>query len=340
MIPLILNVPYYYNIDQRIQGGYMKFKESTLKSYAAPLSDTENEKCKHAIEAISDALKDLGFTDDQKGVHLLESDTLAYSVAMRNKHSSERVDIFIQGSYANNTCVRNESDVDIAVVRSDLYEYAFGGHFSSSTADRKKEAVLLKDVVEKTLKTRFPGQVHRGNKSIKVDGNAYRKKADTVPCMSMHYYYKSDQMDYVSYYDGVVIFADDGSEIRNFPKQHLASGKAKNSRTNYYYKKMVRIMKKMRYLMSDCGYGCADNVSSFGVESLTWNVPDSFFSKYLNYGFAFKEIVHYLYLHKADIGNFYEANGIKKLCPSQQDVDKYVAFIDRLRIFFEYDYSN
>lgn len=64
------------------------------------------------------------------------------------------------------------------------------------------------------------------------------------------------------------------------------------------------------------------------------------FSKYLNYGFAFKEIVHYLYLHKADIGNFYEANGIKKLCPSQQDVDKYVAFIDRLRIFFEYDYSN
>ena len=186
MIPLILNVPYYYNIDQRIQGGYMKFKESTLKSYAAPLSDTENEKCKHAIEAISDALKDLGFTDDQKGVHLLESDTLAYSVAMRNKHSSERVDIFIQGSYANNTCVRNESDVDIAVVRSDLYEYAFGGHFSSSTADRKKEAVLLKDVVEKTLKTRFPGQVHRGNKSIKVDGNAYRKKADTVPCMSMH----------------------------------------------------------------------------------------------------------------------------------------------------------
>ena len=318
----------------------MKFKESTLKSYAAPLSDTENEKCKHAIEAISDALKDLGFTDDQKGVHLLESDTLAYSVAMRNKHSSERVDIFIQGSYANNTCVRNESDVDIAVVRSDLYEYAFGGHFSSSTADRKKEAVLLKDVVEKTLKTRFPGQVHRGNKSIKVDGNAYRKKADTVPCMSMHYYYKSDQMDYVSYYDGVVIFADDGSEIRNFPKQHLASGKAKNSRTNYYYKKMVRIMKKMRYLMSDCGYGCADNVSSFGVESLTWNVPDSFFSKYLNYGFAFKEIVHYLYLHKADIGNFYEANGIKKLCPSQQDVDKYVAFIDRLRIFFEYDYSN
>ena len=50
----------------------MKFKESSLKLYAAPLSDTENEKCKHAIEAISDTLKDLGYTDDQKGVRLLE----------------------------------------------------------------------------------------------------------------------------------------------------------------------------------------------------------------------------------------------------------------------------
>lgn len=318
----------------------MEFKESSLKLYAAPLSDTENEKCKHAIEAISDTLKDLGYTDDQKGVRLLESDTLAYSVSMRNKYSSERVDIFIQGSYANNTCVRNESDVDIAVVRSDLYEYAFGEHFSSSTADKREDAALLKNTVEKTLKSRFPGQVHRGNKSIKVDGNTYRKKADTVPCMSMHYYYRSDLKDYISYYDGVVIFADDGSEIRNFPKQHITSGKAKNSRTNHYYKKMVRIMKKMRYLMSDCGYGCADSVSSFGVESLTWNVPDSLFTKYSCYGFAFEEIVNYLYVHKANIGNFYEANGIKKLCSSQQDIDKYAIFIDHLHTFFEYDYSS
>ena len=51
----------------------MKFKESTLKLYAAPLSDTEDAKCKHAIEAIRDALKDLGYTDDQKDISLLES---------------------------------------------------------------------------------------------------------------------------------------------------------------------------------------------------------------------------------------------------------------------------
>ena len=31
-----------------------------------------------------------------------------------NIFSSERVTIFLQGSYANNTCVRGDSDVDIA----------------------------------------------------------------------------------------------------------------------------------------------------------------------------------------------------------------------------------
>ena len=98
----------------------MKFKESTLKLYAAPLSDTEDAKCKHAIEAIRDALKYLGYTDDQKDISLLESETLAYAVSMRNKYSTEKIHIFIQGSYANNTCVRNESDVDIAVVRDDI----------------------------------------------------------------------------------------------------------------------------------------------------------------------------------------------------------------------------
>lgn len=50
----------------------MKFKESTLKLYAAPLSSTEDAKCKRAIEAIRDALKDLGYTDDQKDIGLLE----------------------------------------------------------------------------------------------------------------------------------------------------------------------------------------------------------------------------------------------------------------------------
>ena len=317
----------------------MKFKESTLKQYAAPLSETENTKCKHAIEAIRDALRDLGYTDDQKGIGLLESDTMSYAVSMRNKYSAERVHIFIQGSYANNTCVRNESDVDIAVVREDLYENAFGATFSSSSVEKAKEARDLKNAVERVLKAHFTYQVHRGNKSIKVDGNTYRKQADTVPCLSLHYYNRSHLEDYRNYHDGVVIYADDGTVIRNFPKQHIANGKAKNGRTNYYYKKMVRIMKKMRHLMSDFGYSSADRVSSFGLESLLWNVPDSYFTKYTSYGFVFQELMRYLHNNQYILVNGLEANGIKALCPTQKEVNAYTDFINDLYGFFGYDYT-
>ncbi len=317
----------------------MKFTKFNLELYAAPLSKTEDDKCKHAIEAIKDALQNIGYTDDNKGVSLLESETLAYYVSLRDKYSPNRLKIFVQGSYANNTCVRNESDVDIAVVREDIYEYAFGSTFSSSSTNRIDEAKKLKDAVERALRNAFPYQVKRGNKSIKVDGNTYRKQSDVVPCVSMHYYYRSHLQDYVTHHDGVIIFADDGTIVKNFPKQHIINGKIKNKNTNYYYKKMVRIMKKMRYLMSDCGYNYANEVSSFGLESLVWNIPDSCFTQYVTYGFEFQEIINYLYSHKYEFPKYFEANGIKPLCPKQQDVDKYTAFIDKLKQFYQYDYS-
>lgn len=317
----------------------MKFKESTLKLYAAPLSETEDIKCKRAIEAIRDALSDLGYTDDQKGISLLENDTLSYSVAMRNKYSTERIHIFIQGSYANNTCVRNESDVDIAVVREDIYEYAWGTNLELTTDDKRKEAKALKDAVERVLRDKFPAQVHRRNKSIKVDGNTYRKQADTVPCISLHHYYRSHQKDYSTYRDGVVIFADDGAVIRNFPRQHIANGRAKNVSTNYYYKKMVRIAKKLRHIMSDCGYESADAVSSFGLESLLWNIPDLYYKKYSTYGFVFEELIGYLRKNQHTIVNALEANGIKDLCPTEKEVRAYSDFITDLYSFFEFDYT-
>lgn len=101
---------------------------------------------------------------------------------------------------------------------------------------------------------------------------------------------------------------------------------------------MVRIIKKIRYLMSGCGYASADSVSSFGLESLLWNIPDSEFTKYrYYYCFGFKEIVNYLYEHKYLLSVYKEANGIKLLCPQQEDVDKYSKFINDLYTFFQYE---
>ena len=69
----------------------MKFTESMLEQYAAPLSATEDQHCKNAIAMVRDALKPLGFTDDGKDIRTLYSDTYAYSLEMRSLSGNRRV---------------------------------------------------------------------------------------------------------------------------------------------------------------------------------------------------------------------------------------------------------
>ncbi len=318
----------------------MKFTESTLKRYAAPLSDTENQQCLNAIKMIRDALKGLGFSDENREIIPLYSDTYAYSLEMRRTKDWRKIKMFIQGSYANNTNVRTQSDVDIAVIQEETFqpEYRIGQSgldygFSSSAVASKS----FKDEVQECLTIKFGRDVKRGDKSIKVHGNTYRKDADTVPCMRYRDYrgdYRKDESNYVG---GVVIFPDSGGRIINYPEQHIANGRQKNVATNHYYKKMVRIIKNMKLLMSNYGFPYANDVSSFGLESLLWNIPDEIFKKWGLYGFAFEEVLNYLQAHKADFLTYKEANGIKSLCPTQTSAKTYENFIDILVEFFEYD---
>lgn len=323
----------------------MKFTEELLKLYAAPLSETENQKCLNAIEMMRDALKNSGFTDDGKLISKLYEDTYAYSLEMRKLGETRRVKLFVQGSYANNTNVRTESDVDIAVIQEDVFttEYrSLTSSYPQSDSDYGFSTALptpltFKDEVQECLKQKFGNDVERKNKSIMVHGNTYRKDADAVPCRRYRDYRCDFNKDGNNYTPGVIIIPDYGSRIINYPEQHIENGKKKNSNTNLYYKKMVRIIKKIRYLMCDNGFEEAKNVSSFGLESLLWNIPDAIFLKYSIYRFEFGEIVNYLHEHKNDVDVYKEANGIKKLCVSTEDEINYKNFIDKLHQFYEYD---
>ena len=55
------------------------------------------------------------------------------------------------------------------------------------------------------------------------------------------------------------------------------------------------------------------------------------------YRYAFGEIVDFIYNNMEELSNYKEANGIKMLCPSQNDVEKYKSFIKELKSFYEYD---
>ena len=94
----------------------------------------------------------------------------------------------------------------------------------------------------------------------------------------------------------------------------------------------------MRHLMLDLGYSSANNVSSFGLESLLWNIPNEVFTKYYSLGFVFSEVIDYLYKNKSSFISYKEANGIKPLCPTELEIANYKAFVDALKQFYKYDY--
>ena len=161
----------------------MIFTEEQLRKYAKPLSETEEKQCKNAIRMVVDALKTIGFKESTS-IQRMYSETPSFETRMKSKDDDYEVKIFLQGSYANNTNVRQHSDVDIAVVQVDQFRPKFRvgvskDNYGFISASPKNKA--FKDIVQLALKNKFGDDVERKNKSIKIHGNSYRKDADSVP---------------------------------------------------------------------------------------------------------------------------------------------------------------
>jgi len=320
----------------------MKFTETMLKQYAEPLSSTEEQKCRNAINMVRDALKNYDFTDDNKEIKKLYENTLAFSLEMRSNSTGRKIKIFVQGSYANGTNVKANSDVDIAIILESnfktKYRVGIDGNvygFGSSNYGFKD----FKNDVQQSLEKEFGADAKRKNKSIKINGNTYRTDTDAVPALRYRDYsneFYGKENDYIG---AIYILTDDGTEIINYPEQHIINGKKKNNETNYYYKKMVRIAKKIRYLMQDSTVSSANKVSSFGIESLLWNIPSHIYIKYNSYGFIFDEIINYLIKCESLWPQYKEANDIKSLFSSERDMKDYISFLNDLKNFYNYDYN-
>lgn len=318
----------------------MKFTESQLHNYAAPLSDTEEQKCKNAINMVRDAMKLIGYSDDNREIKKYEADTYSFMLELRD-NSGKNITLLVQGSYANNTNVRTESDVDVAVILESTFIPTYREGVSSKDyyfSDGTFTVKELKDEVEHALKVKFNNDdVDRKDKSIKVHGNTYRVDSDVVPAYRFRDYSHDFNYDPSNYVGGIEIRPDSGGIILNYPEQHIRNGKKKNNRTNYYFKKHVRIIKKMKYILIDNGYSIADNVSSFGLESLLWNIPDDVFMKYTIYRYTFDEILTYIINNFHNLNNYKEANGIKPLFTTQGELSNYKKFVTELNEFYEYD---
>ena len=83
----------------------------------------------------------------------------------------------------------------------------------------------------------------------------------------------------------------------------------------------------------------ANVVSSFALESLLWNIPNESYLKYKDHRkvFMFDLLLNILKSDLHSISSYFEANGIKLLCPTQYDIENMKSFINALIDFYEYE---
>jgi hypothetical protein len=225
--------------------------EDTLISWTKPSSDSEQEKQDRAERMIRQAID------------------------AHEPFGECRLSIYAKGSYANNTNVRSDSDVDIAVECTDvIYWEEAEPEIHGDTVPYKGiwTPEKLRSELVNALEKKFPKQVDTsGSTAIQINSNSARVDADVVPCFTYHYYLSSSNCR-----KGTKIFTKTGKRIINHPDQQIENGKSKNIRTKYAYKKAARILKRIENAMvTDKAYR---ELPSYFVECLAYNCPDSLFS--------------------------------------------------------------
>lgn len=228
--------------------------ESTFRSWSKPSSDTEEEKYSNTEKMIRAA------------------------IAASPELSKRNIEVFAQGSYKNNTNVRQDSDVDICVCCRDVFfdELPSDGSiakeslkFTTSDYDYSK----FKSEVEAALVGKFGrSMVTRGKKAFDVHATTYRVDADVVPTFEHRRYYK-DYSGQVRFYRGTELHPDNSGKIINWPEQHYTNGVEKNKITNSRYKFITRAIKRLRNEMDENNIASAKSIPSYLIECLVWNTP-------------------------------------------------------------------
>lgn len=148
------------------------------------------------------------------------------------------IEVFVQGSYANNTNVRTSSDVDICIMLTSTFYTNYPDGMTDKDYGFSAGTISFdeyKNRVEKAIEDKFgSSSISVGNKSIKIKSNTYHVDADAVVTFMLKDYKIINSKDASKYIEGVRLFAKDGSNVTNYPKDHINNGISKNNRTKRY----------------------------------------------------------------------------------------------------------
>lgn len=200
--------------------------------------------------------------------------------ALEGLASRRDIEIFLQGSYANATNVRADSDVDIVVMAIQTFTGSFErlGPTARAAWDRLPQASFtvsdLRIEVEEALTSYYGTErVHPRNKCIQVDKGSGTVDADVVPCIQYRWYPSPTSDVRYDFIEGIKIHPLRGASIVNFPKVHIRNGQDKNKDCGGNYKQAVRQVKRLRTRAVAEGRLAEGVAPGYLLECMVYNAP-------------------------------------------------------------------
>lgn len=253
-------------------------------------------------------------------------------------------EIYLQGSYKNDTNIRGDSDVDIVVQLNSTFHrdlsllptaerllYEAVHHPATYTLQEFRRAVL------DTLSNYYgSGFVSPGNSAIKVTGSQGKLNADVVVVTQYRRYRRFRSLSDQHYNEGITFLAiHDNRWVVNYPKLHYEAGVEKQSATGDWYKPTIRAFKNTRAYLVDRGVISDDLAPSYFIECLLYNVPNQCFGG--TFQDTFSEIL--AWLSRADTSKLICQNQQTSLCgstPEQWPLPSAQEFISLLSYYWNH----
>jgi len=201
------------------------------------------------------------------------------------RYADRKIEVFLQGSYVNDTNIHSESDVDIVICCTDEFYHdlaalspdqksAFQSHFTDGTYGYN----AFKADVQAALVAAFGTSVQPPNKAFKIAANGARRNADVVAAFQHRRYLDFKGGGSQQFFEGISFFTHDNKRIDNFPAYHSQNLTAKHQATGNRFKPAIRIFKNMRSKLIEQGLIDNEDAPSYFIEGLLYNVPNDVFA--------------------------------------------------------------
>ena len=236
-----------------------------------------------------------------------------------------KVRVFAKGSYANNTNVRRDSDVDIAVEWNE-WSYITKANEAAELPWERLGVRVGTDLgpqpgefrrwVESALLSAFGSAIvdTSGSKHIHVIAGSTTLDADVVPCFRLLRYDRPGGTPH----QGIRLYPKLGGTVENWPEQKRTNGVTKNNNMSRRYKQLVRAMKRLENDMVQNGR-LPEEVHGYFIECLLYNIPNATFTD-RSYKATAKNILAVMWqtIENGGANDWVEVNNLKWLWRSGQ----------------------